>query len=291
MALEKNNRATPHVDEARALKNLASQAKNPWELLEMEDIRVGLLAASGLSDKAQNHLTGEEKTAAVKEFIKKFLLPADKDFADELVYRYLLTKGDTLGGTMRNLAGALGERKFVRSLFSLACVAGIGLRYMEKKSSVWRSLPVNNIRVENNVKAIYWQKTQPRILILNSKVPIVGNSVDLVVCESTRNIPLTGRGSILNKPDRILAIGELKAGIDPAGADEHWKTANHALDRVRKGFAKIEKSPATFFIGAAIEKAMAKEIFDQLEAGTIQNAANLTNDEQLTAICCWIINL
>lgn len=128
-------------------------------------------------------------------------------------------------------------------------------------------------------------------MIINSKVPIVGNSVDLIVCEAAKDAVLSGRESILNQPERIVALGELKGGIDPAGADEHWKTANSALDRIRKGFEKIEKRPAMFFIGAAIEKAMAQEIFQQLKTGVIQNAANLTNEEQLTAICHWIINL
>ena len=31
-------------------------------------------------------------------------------------------------------------------------------------------------------------------------------------------------------------FGELKGGIDPAGADEHWKTGNSALVRIRKAF-------------------------------------------------------
>ena len=38
---------------------------------------------------------------------------------NELVYRYLLTKGDALGGKSRNLAGILGERKFIRFLVSI----------------------------------------------------------------------------------------------------------------------------------------------------------------------------
>ena len=102
---------------------------------------------------------------------------------------------------------------------------------------------------------------------------------------------MSGKRSILNQPERIVGVGELKGGIDPAGADEHWKTANSALRRIRKGFEKTKKRPATFFIGAAIEKAMAEEIFRQLTDGIIQQAANLTNEEQLTAICYWISNL
>ena len=49
--------------------------------------------------------------------------------------------------------------------------------------------------------------------------------------------------------------------------------------------------PYTFFIGAAIEKSMAKEIFHQLENRTLTNAANLTNEEQLISICKWLIQL
>ncbi|MFN4147756.1 MAG: AvaI/BsoBI family type II restriction endonuclease [Runella sp.] len=44
-------------------------------------------------------------------------------------------------------------------------------------------------------------------------------------------------------------------------------------------------------MGAAIENAMASEIFKQLQTGTMNNAANLTHDQQLTKICDWIINL
>lgn len=66
------------------------------------------------------------------------------------------------------------------------------------------------------------------------------------------------KDSIHYKPEKYLALGELKGGIDPAGADEHWKTANSALQRIRTGFAKKSLTPYTFFIGAAIEKKYGK---------------------------------
>ena len=86
-------------------------------------------------------------------------------------------------------------------------------------------------------------------------------------------------------------MGELKGGIDPAGADEHWKTAHSALNRIRTSFDKKKLKPQTFFVGAAIENAMAVEIYKQLKSRAMNNAANLTNDGQLTAICNWVINL
>ncbi len=90
---------------------------------------------------------------------------------------------------------------------------------------------------------------------------------------------------------KYLALGELKGGIDPAGADEHWKTANSALDRIRSAFKKLHLKPKTFFIGAAIEKSMAEEIYRQVKEGILSNAANLTNESQTISICKWLTHL
>jgi len=92
-------------------------------------------------------------------------------------------------------------------------------------------------------------------------------------------------------PESYIALGELKGGIDPAGADEHWKTARTALDRIRASFSKIGYSPHTFFVGAAVEKKMADEIWDQLESGALSNAANLNKDDQIASISGWLCSL
>ncbi len=86
-------------------------------------------------------------------------------------------------------------------------------------------------------------------------------------------------------------MGELKGGIDPAGADEHWETANTALTRIRNAFAELDKNIHTIFIGAAIESAMAREIFTQCESKKLSNCANLTKPKQLAEICSWFVNL
>ena len=86
-------------------------------------------------------------------------------------------------------------------------------------------------------------------------------------------------------------LGELKGGIDPAGADEHWKTANTALERIRTGFVSVGVDIKTSFVGAAIENAMSIEIYEQLKRGVLSNAANLTDNNQLTEYCKWLLNL
>lgn len=80
LALEKNRQATPHVEEARALKVAASTAKTPSDLLIIPDIRSALLTASGVSDKANNHLLPKNKEEAIKGLIENFLEPAGKKF-------------------------------------------------------------------------------------------------------------------------------------------------------------------------------------------------------------------
>ncbi len=291
MALEKNYIAAPYIQEAKALKALASQVKKPKDLLQVKDLRIGLLTASGLSGKSLNYLTEEDRTLAIVELIEKFLEPAGADFIDELVYRYLLTKGDALGGKARNLAGSLGERKFLRSLISVFNLAGINYKWKDNDTNAWLDKPTDDTDIEKRIKAIYWKKKADRLLILNTLVPLVNKNVDLSILQAKVDGLKSGKQSIIHQPDKYIALGELKGGIDPAGADEHWKTANSALNRIRTSFSKKRLNPQTFFVGAAVENAMAVEIFKQLTSGAMNNAANLTNDKQLTSVCGWIINL
>jgi len=65
-ALEKNRKATPFIEEARALRIMASKAKTPAMLAEIGDIQPALLTASGVSDKAVKYIKKEE---AVQELI------------------------------------------------------------------------------------------------------------------------------------------------------------------------------------------------------------------------------
>ncbi|MDI6809301.1 MAG: AvaI/BsoBI family type II restriction endonuclease [Candidatus Eisenbacteria bacterium] len=292
LALEKNYLAVPYVEEAKALKSLAGRVSRPKDLLKVEDLRVGLLTASGLSEKSLNYLTEDDRTLAIKGMIEKFLEPAGDNFIDELVYRYLLTKGDALGGKARNLAGLLGERKFLRSLLSIFNLSGIDYQWKDYDTDAWLPKPEDDTGIEKRINGFFWSKDKGnRLLIMNITVPVVKKNVDLSLLDGTVDDLGKGRQSLIHDVDAYVALGELKGGIDPAGADEHWKTANSALERIRKSFSKRKKKPRTFFVGAAIENNMASEIFKQLRSGSLDNAANLTDDEQLASICEWIVNL
>jgi len=294
LALEKNRKATPYVEEAKALKALVKKVKKPIQLLNISEIRPAILTAAGVSDKAANYLDEEDKTEAVKNLIENFLEPAGKNFIDELIYRFLLTRGDSLGGRMRNLAGALGEKKFSRTLISTLKIHGRIYSWLHSKSKKWVDCSEDDADIELHLKGLNWfAQDKHRTLIYNLTVPIVKKNVDLCLFNATPEEMIFGnnRNSCRFKHERYIALGELKGGIDPAGADEHWKTANTALERIRNAFSSKQLSPKIFFVGAAIEKAMAEEIYEQLSIGILDNAANLTDEDQLVSISEWLINL
>ncbi len=289
LALEKNRRASPHVAEARALQEAASHATTPSDLLGMKTIESGLLTAAGISDKALAHLLAEDKKTAITELINNFLEPAGKQFVEELVFRFLLTRGDALGGSMRNVGGALAQRKLTRAILSSLVIAGVSYKWQHSKTKRWVDRTKDDSEIEFSLRGITWQHdSQPRTLIYNIKVPLVKNNVDFCLFNlEPKELDATKRGL----PKSYLALGELKGGIDPAGADEHWKTARSALNRIRSAFIKTGHSPHTFFIGAAVAKKMAGEIWSELEDGTLSNAANLNDESQIASISRWLCTL
>lgn len=290
MALERNSRATPYVTEARDLNAKAQKAGTPAELLKIDGIRGALLTAAGISDKAAAHLDERGRNDAILGLIRTYLDPAGAGFREELVYRFLLTRGDTLGGSMRNVVGALAQRKFTALLLARLRNAGTPYFYCLSESAKWiphTEEPITAIL--ETIKSVSWENGRgSRVMSYNLKVPVVKKSVDMNLLDCDRS---RFSKTILCDPARFLALGELKGGIDPAGADEHWKTANSALDRIRKSFARHQKNPSLFFVGAAIEQAMAQEILKHLEDGSLSNAANLTIDGHMTALCDWLAAL
>ena len=115
----------------------------------------------------------------------------------------------------------------------------------------------DEIEIEN-VKGLSWKKSnkETRILFFNMTVPIIRNNIDIVVLKNSHENTLK---EIIKIPDNYIALGELKAGINPAGADEHWKTAKTAIDRIIAAFSKNGHKPYVFYVGAAIENKMASE--------------------------------
>jgi type II restriction enzyme len=140
------------------------------------------------------------------------------------------------------------------------------------------------------MKAVSWENEHgSRTFAFNLNIPVVGKNIDL--CLFNCNHEHYANGDIVSQVTAAIMLGELKGGIDPAGADEHWKTASTALDGIRNSFRNGNPSIQTSFIGAAIENSMAEEIFSQLQTQKLSFAANLTKPEQVYEYCKWLLSL
>ena len=265
------------------------RVNHPNELLEIEGIRVALLTAAGFSEKATKQTEEKDHIVAIQNFIEKFLEPAGTHFVEELVYRFLLTRGDSLGGSMRNIAGKLAERKVNRAIISALTLTETTYQWLNTASNTWIDGTRDDADIELSLKELSWKRNkETRTLIYNRTIPLVGKNIDMCLLDCPPDEMKTATYKI---PERFIAFGELKGGIDPAGADEHWKTAQTALTRIKIAFANENLSPDIFFLGAVIADSMSQEIWDQLEKGTLKNAANLTNPDQVASLANWLVGL
>jgi len=117
-ALAKTEKATPYVKEAQQLWIALQEVDQVAKLLDLPHFRDDLVAAAGFSEKARAHLSQSELNTAVKQVFDTIFYQAGSAFREEILYRYLLTKGDALGGTMRNWTGALAQQVFVLALLN-----------------------------------------------------------------------------------------------------------------------------------------------------------------------------
>jgi hypothetical protein len=294
LALEKSRRATPYIEEARALRIVASKARTPKELLNFREIWAGLLTAAGVSDKAFAYLEDDDKVEAIRGLVENFLEPAGENFIEELVFRFLLTRGETLGGSMRNIGGALAQRKLTRAILSVLSISGKTYRWLHKTSNSWFNKTDDDSSIDLYLGGLAWSHGKnKRTLVFNLWALLVKSNLDfcLLNAEPDDLQAPERRKEVLKSRESHIAIGELKGGIDPAGADEHWKAANSAFGRIRKAFARSKYKPRLFFVGAAIAKRMADEIWHQLEVGKLDNAANLTDNDQVASVAHWLCKL
>ncbi len=77
--------------------------------------------------------------------------------------------------------------------------------------------------------------------------------------------------------DEMLWGGELKGGADPAGSDEHWKTATRAFDRILLACERTDRpQPPLSFIATILVERVAREAADWIEQGKLTSVYNLT---------------
>ncbi len=279
-ALRKTREASPYVDQAKRLLNKLQVVHVPQELLGFPEIRNDLVTAAGFSDKSTNYFSPSQLEDALLKVLQEIEQKAGPDWRTEIIYRFLLTRGDTLGGVMRNIMGAEAKAKFIDAI--LSALQGKSIKPAVSKTGA------------EKVQQISWPG---RILLFDKTPKMIGKNIDAILLKQqhderallTNSESYLPVAALLGNRESYLACGEVKGGIDPAGADEHWKTASGALSRIREKFEG--KPPKLFFVGAAIENSMAAEIFNQLQSGVLNHAANLNKPQQLSDLASWLVSL
>jgi hypothetical protein len=77
--------------------------------------------------------------------------------------------------------------------------------------------------------------------------------------------------------NEMLWAAELKGGADPAGSDEHWKTATEALDRIiRAAEATNRPQPMLSFIATILVGRVAQDAQNWIDQGKLTSVYNLT---------------
>ncbi len=271
------------------LESLLDAAESDDELFEI------LIAASGFSEKAKSAIGTDETKQLLRQHIigRKGDL-SKEDLIETILYRYALTCGDQLGGVKRNDTGRQAEIKLGEYLLKKMQTKykSVGVRYLQRRRNTFGNLSGTDIPIllENGLSAIQWPQ---RVLAFNMKCPFIGtrgNNIDIILLETSEQLYTRGQlVGLLKRRENYILCGELKGGIDPAGADEHWKTASRALDRIEESFP--DDTPKLVFVGAAIEATMAHEIIERLEKGRLAGVANLCKPEQMERLVDWLVEL
>lgn len=291
--LRRDRASVPYLMRAKALfTTLKSETKKPSDILKLTNLRDAFLDAAGVSRKTREHLDDSDMNSILADFVKNVVEPTGSKYVDEVTYRYLMALGEQLGGTMRNLIGKLGQSFLTRNIIAQLQMRRIDFDFHIGKGS-WTSSDNLTENSPEEIKAIRWHiGNLTRTLVYNITVPDsteASKNVDIVVF----NNHLAGLNHardiapLFANSHNLVAMGELKSGMDRAGGDEHWKTGVHALNRIRDKY----KHTYLMYIGATIERSMGKKIYTMLQDNRLDFAANLYNENQLSNLCGWLVEL
>jgi hypothetical protein len=197
--------------------------------------------------------------------------------------------GDSLGGSSRNEVGRMAMAEVMRLL-----ITELG-QYDRLESIVYStraSLIPGTSREEDVILEITPSLQMKNLLdqleasFVKYKELRLRNGVLVLVDKNARwrdgqidsfNVDVQSIGQNVRQESGMLWAAEVKGGADPAGSDEHWKTARSALERILERAQQhgVEKPPLSF-VGRTIVKKVAVEIKAWLDRGDLVSAYNLT---------------
>jgi len=164
-AFQKSQVAQPYVAEAIRFRAALAAVGDIAHLVENESIQGDLRSAAGFSAKAINNLTPNECKRALAQVLETIANTSHDAWRDEILYRYLLTKGDSFGGRMRNLVGAAASIQFTDAIRAALERDGIEPEIVRATKN------------RNCIQELRWPR---RLLVFNKMLPVVRKNIDAI---------------------------------------------------------------------------------------------------------------
>ncbi len=208
----------------------------------------------------------------------------------EMVFANL---GESIGGSWRNEVGRLAYVEVVggllRHLHEMGCLASVtydlkGALSVEPEDDDAEFESRDNVLPDGRDLPAQLDEIESRRVVYKTVFLNNGNELRL-----NRQIEWTDREGTSYKigpdlsafsasaGDVLLWGGELKGGADPAGSDEHWKTATRAFDRILTAAEKTSRAkPKLSFIATILVDRVAREAAMWIQHGKLTSVYNLT---------------
>jgi len=197
--------------------------------------------ATGATEKAKKGLGYDEKQIRSHIIAKIGVTTKIKDAIEILTIGYSLVLGDSMGGSMRNLIGNIGEDRIENVL---------NTKFGGQRVKSTESGRPKITKCSNPPRTLHW----------NVKIPGQRN-FDLVISKSTT----------------LISVLEIKSGIDPAGADEHWSTASSKLLKLHQAMPSLKCG----FAGAVIVDSTRREIAEGIKRKELVCGININSDIEI----------
>jgi len=292
IALKRNEEVNIYLDQVKSFKSVVSEHKDPEELINNDKIKLDLCEIAGISKKVSKQWEQKDIELSLTQFFDGFLVPAGESFLEELISRYLLRLGEGLKSRTQQLIDQLLKEKLTKKIIEILTKKKLTFSCFNARSKSWVEGASFLPETSKDVKAIKWDfENNSRMLYFGLKVPMTNKIEDVVIFNSS-NINIKKMAlfnGFIGNPYNYLTFGRLVGAEDPVGSALSWQAANRDLSEVKSLFKEKTMDISTFFAGAFMEAATAKEIYSLCESGKLDNCANLTIVDQLTDICDWLV--